>query len=406
MSISLCSPTQLHMFISLQVFRERTKVRRNGKDEVVVRTSLIQVRVTAKGKDGKKLGPHEISPAVSRTPGIIPPIEPKEVEEYKPPASTNMVPITFGNHIIDINKKAIEQFKKISGVNRALKAQLSKLYKVKNGVDVPITVLKLFASSRKGSASTKGLSRSSEPSDSVNVVKWPPQQLNRKGNQRNAASVLTEACEDDLKHYLTTKPTEVHCELAQLGRSWCRYKPRDAADTDAIPEADYVPHDMNEIIPSDVLWNYMVNFAKELENLIDFEYEINEDRWLELKRASNTFHVNGEMWPDVVVKVVYRINKETKDYEITFFIRVLGRLIKTGMLLRGVDVNYLIQVSWKLYIFYHHRAGCLHRNINLFNCFRFCKLSNSFIKTVQNIACKLVGCWLSLMNAQCDVSEQ
>ena len=336
---------------SAQVFRERTKVRRNLKDEIVIRTSLIQVRVTAKGKDGKKLGPNEISPAMSRTPGIIPPVDPKEVEQYKPSSNTNMVPITFGNHIVDINKKAIEQFKTMSGVNRALKAQLSKLYKCKNAIDVPITVLKLFASARKGGTLTtiKNISRTCVPSDSVNVVKWPPHSLGRRpvttrGPSGSAAADVAVA-DEDIKHYLTTKSTEVHCELSQLGRSWCRYKPRDAADADSLPQADYMPHDMNEVIPSDVLWNFLVNYAKDMENLIDFEYEINEDRWLELKRASNTFHVNGEMWPDVVVKVVYRINKETKDYEISYFIRVLGRLIKTGVLLRGVDVNHIIQVS-------------------------------------------------------------
>lgn len=357
-----------YFIFSGQVFRERTKVRRNGKDEVVIRTSLIQVRVTAKGKDGKKLGPDEMTPAVSRTPGIIPPVEEEEVKNYKPPSNTSMVPITFGNHIVDINKKAIEQFKKMSGVNRALKAQLSKLYKCKNGVDVPITVLKLFAAPRKSNCSNLANSvptslrpvRSNDISDTINVVKWPPQAINRRnagisssyqGNfQTNDECSNSDASDADLKHFLTTKSTEVHCELAQLGRSWCRYKPRDIHDGDmTLPQGGAcMPHDLNELIQTDVLWNYLVNYAKEMENLIDFEYEINEDRWLELKRASNTFHVNGEMWPDVVVKVVYRLNKDTKVFEVTYFIRVLARLIKTGILLRGVDVNNLIQVSWNL----------------------------------------------------------
>ncbi|KAF2358891.1 Zinc finger C2H2-type [Trinorchestia longiramus] len=338
---------QANYYGALKVFRERTKVRRNGKDEVVIRTSLIQVRVTAKDKDGKKLGPHEIPPSVTNTPGIIPPIDPKEVQSYKPPTSTNMVPITFGNHIVDINKKAIEQFKKMSGVNRALKAQLSKLYKRKNGIDVPITVLKLFASNRKPGASVKN-SRSTLP-DSVNVVKWPPQATARNKNPaaRIPAAIPDDSTSNDivdLKHYLTTKSTEVNCELSQLGRSWCRYNPRDTSESDFVPEGDFVPPDMNDIIHTDALWNYLINYAKEIENFIDFEYEINEDRWLELKRASNTFHVNGEMWPDVVVKVVYRLNKETKEYEVTYFVRVLGRLIKTGVLMRGVDVNNIVQL--------------------------------------------------------------
>ena len=331
------------------MFRERTKVNRNGKEEVVIRTSLIQVRVSAKGKDGKKLGPHELNPAVSRTPGIIPPVEPEDVQNYRPPTNTNMVPITFGNHIVDINKKAIEQFKKMSGVNRALKAQLSKLYKCINGVDVPITIVKLFASAKKGTTAVKstsgGKTSSSSKQDSVNIMKWLPASVNRKATGSSASSDEIPECETDIKHYLTTKPTEVHCELSQLGRSWCRYKPRDVADTDAVPEAGYVPRDLNEVLPADLLWNYLVSYAKELENLIDFEYEINEDRWLELKRASNTFHINGEMWPDVVVKLVCRLNKSTKDYEITYYVRVLGRLVKTGVLMRGVDVNYIIQVS-------------------------------------------------------------
>ena len=322
-------------------------MKRGGKEEVVIRTSLIQVRVTAKDKDGKKLGPNEIAPAVVKAPGIIPPVEPKEVDNYKPPTNTNMVPITFGNHIVDINKKAIEQFKKMSGVNKALKAQLSKLYKCKNGVDVPITVVKLFASIRNKGGTGMKAKGSATPKDTVNLVKWPPTPVSRKSTVSRVSVNPTEevfSSDADIKHYLTTKSTEVHCELSQLGRSWCRYKPRDLVDTDTLPEAEYVPRDMNEIIPSDILWNYLVSYAKDMENLIDFEYEINEDRWLELKRASNTFHVNGEMWPDVVIKVVYRINKATKDFEITYFIRVLGRLIKTGVLIRGVDVNYIIQM--------------------------------------------------------------
>ena len=56
------------------MYRERAKVRRGGKEEVIVRTSLIQVRVTAKGRHGQDLGPEELS---SRSPGIIPPVDPK-----------------------------------------------------------------------------------------------------------------------------------------------------------------------------------------------------------------------------------------------------------------------------------------------------------------------------------------
>ena len=309
--------------------RERNKVNRNGREEILVRTSLIQVRLTATKADGQELGPDEINFKIN-SPGIIPPIDPKQVHNYVPTKS-NMVPITFGTHIIDVNKKAIDKFRELSGVSTSLKAQLSKLYKIKNGVDVPITVLKLFPSNKK-IVNNPGYK---------SIIKGKSGPAYRS-NYSVGASVAPE--EEELKHHLAMKSTEVNYNLNQLGRSWARYKPKDQADADIIPVADYVPSDMNEIASPDLLWSYLNNNAKDTENIIEFEYGINEDRWLELKRASNTFHINNEMWPDVTIKAVYRMQKETGSPEITYYVRALGKLVKTGTLTRGIDVNNIIQL--------------------------------------------------------------
>ena len=358
---------------------ERCKVVRNGVEKEVLRTKLNQIKFTAKDKSGNWLTGEGLRNAMAKTPGVIPPCDPM-MDEQKP-AETVTINLAKGVKI-EVKKKAIEEFKKISNCEGPLKTQVKRVMQKKDGAEIAVT--KLFLSpvnkstksinnarqgmkkdaGRKPYTSTPNTGRKGRPPKGMNSYKTMDSPTKRMGADKvfsaydkqksmgfppNTIIQTKVSLGSKFLHEVCSKTYEVESPLGAFG---C-YKGRTTKNTpedqdnsnNFIPNdpdldvllVDSTPENMRMILPAEQLWMYLTDCAQADSYLLDFVYAIDQDRWLEVKRSSEMFQINGEVWPDLTLKVVLR------DNTVTYFLRVLGRLIKTGCLSNGLDVKNLLR---------------------------------------------------------------
>lgn len=82
---------------------------------------------------------------------------------------------------------------------------------------------------------------------------------------------------------------------------------------------------------NDEIWSFLCHLIKENETLIEFQYEVDDHKWIEVKRIFNTILVNGETVPDLVLKVESQKN-ENQQYSLTYYLKCFGRLVQMGSL--------------------------------------------------------------------------
>lgn len=370
----------------LRAIVERVKVEQEGQEREVLKTKLMQVKFVSKDASGQDLKGDDLLRAMARIPGLIPPCDAPftngegEINvngESKYCNEGKMVSIRFGdNDSISIEKKAIERYRKLSHVTEPLGAQRERSFKTEGNKRIPVTVIRLFP--KKGNThSTSPVHVKIETSldDKVPRMKrGRPRGRGRgvsRGRRRQQPKFLDDytALPRGLKPKIKQEPESDHVEDMQVSESEdggisnfgyetgmiVQMSPStNASETDiddldncgdlngedVVPlQLQSAPLDMNTILTSHEIWKYLTEYSSEDTNVQGFITHFNNESWLEVKRISDFFHVDGEVMTDISFKAVYRNDSSPVFY----FLRGFSRLIRTGELATANDVNHLFR---------------------------------------------------------------
>ncbi|KAG7161780.1 uncharacterized protein LOC121874536 [Homarus americanus] len=366
---------------------ERVKVVQEGKEREVLRTKLMQVKFVSKDASGQDLKGKELLQAVAKIPGLIPSCDPPVnheeesgngvVSESEDINKGDMVLISFGDDDnISISKKAIEQYRKLSQVTKPLGVQREKTFKIQDNERIPITIVRLFPSENVVPASSPVCIKVETPQEEKipKVRRGRPRGRGRgatRGRRRQQPKFLQEytALQRGLKPKVKEEPESDHLEdtpksesedggistfgyesgvIVQMSPSYNASETDmdDFDNCDNINGEDILPFqlnsapvDMSSKLTSNEIWKYLTEYASKCNRVQGLITQFNNESWLEVKRMSDFFHVDGEVMTDVSFKAVYRNDPSP----VTYFLRGFSRLIRTGELSTANDINHLFK---------------------------------------------------------------
>ncbi|XP_071548349.1 uncharacterized protein [Panulirus ornatus] len=372
-------------FGPLKAVVEKVKVDHEGQEREVLKTKLMQVKFVSKDASGQDLKGEDLLQAMARIPGLIPPCDSpftnvesgiKVMGESKYSNEGKMVSIRFGdNDSISIEKKAIEQYRKLSQVTEPLGAQRERTFKTEGNKRIPVTVIRLFPKkSNTLPASPVHVKVETSHEEKVPRLKrGRPRGRGRgvtRGRRRQQPKFLDDytALPRGLKPRIKQEPESDHVEDMHISESEdggisnfgyetgliVQMSPNNNASETDIDDLDScvdmngdamplqlrsAPLDINTRLTSHEIWKYLTEYASEDINVQGFITQFNNESWLEVKRISDFFHVDGEVMTDISFKAVYRNDSSP----VLYFLRGFSRLIRTGELATANDVNHLFR---------------------------------------------------------------
>lgn len=352
----------------LKAVVERVTVEHEGKVREILRTKLIQIKFVSKDASGQDLKGEELLQAVAKIPGLIPPCDPpvsyreddrvNNVEKFEDDNEDERVSITFcDGENISISKKAIEQYRKLSRVTKPLGAQREKTFKIEGEERIPVTIVRLFPSESIEPSLSDHIKEATPVESKTPVIKRGRSQGQRGGKTRDRRQpkYLQEytALPKGIKPKLKNESEDGGISnfgyenglIVQMSPSYSASETDidlDSCDNvtgeDLLPlQLQSAPSDMNARLTSLEIWKYLTEYASEYNQVQGLITQFNNESWLEVKRMSDFYHVDGEVMTDISFKAVYRNDPSP----VTFFLRGFSRLIRTGELNTANDINHL-----------------------------------------------------------------
>lgn len=362
---------------------ERLEVEEDGQIKEVLNTKLMQVKFISKDGARQPLDREELVQVVAKIPGIIPPCDPSHsrveekcitegAENHQYSSIAETVSISFGEgDDVRINKKNIEQFRNLSKVTGSLGAKREKTFRIEGDRRVPVTTVSLFPVERIVNAA----SAEHQAAVKTEEIRIPRMTMMRgreggKGKTRYSNCISESATppaeeKGKVKLELHSDPVEdiFSSELEDGGISNCGFETGLIVHTSPVYNVSMLdisnlnnwtnikaqdtlplqhkssPVDMSARLSSDEIWKYLTKYASEDHNVQGLITQFNNESWLEVKRMSDFFHVDGEVMTDICFKAVYRNDSSP----VTYFLRGFSRLIRTGELTTAADISHLFR---------------------------------------------------------------
>ncbi|XP_045607558.1 uncharacterized protein [Procambarus clarkii] len=362
----------------LKAVVERVTVELEGKDREIMRTKLMQVKFVSRDASGQELKGEELLQAIAKIPGLIPPCDPPKEDggisvtgESQGINGGEVVSISFSDgENISISKKAIEQYRKLSRVTKPLGAQRERTFEIQGEDRIPVTIVRLFPTENIEPLLPLCIKDETPLEVKPPVIKrGRPRGRGRgvargKGRQQPRFQVEYTALPRGLKPRIKQEPDSDHSydlhksesedgHISNLGYESglivqmspsCNASETDIDDFDNYDNGEDIlplqlhsaPTDMNARLTSLEIWKYLTEYASEYNRVQGMITQFNNESWLEVKRMSDFYHVDGEVMIDISFKAVYR-----NDPSVTYFLRGFSRLIRTGELATANDINHL-----------------------------------------------------------------
>ncbi|RXG55666.1 Zinc finger protein [Armadillidium vulgare] len=336
-------------FGPLRIISEKVKVKDKGVLKEAIQAKLQHVEIQATNNQGKPVDEHELKILMSQTPGIIPACDPEEVNRK---GNSAFMTLNLGNDdVYKVCKKALTAFQKLANVKPPFNTKIQRVFTSSDGVIVPVTIVSLYPRTDK-------IVYEAYPEDEKKLPlrkyiskkdKYKPKLVNyyrqnyinwaHRGSIRfsEIKKVGMDFVDDILTENLLVEDTLklLGCSVSSTAQN---LEPVEVNENEV--EHSEFPIGSKEFVED--VWNYLTGLVRNDSFLIEFEFEMDEEKWLEIKRAFNMFQVNGEVIPDILLKVVLK-KKEDDTYDLTYYLRVIGRLVKYGPVLSKADVNDMLK---------------------------------------------------------------
>lgn len=362
----------------LKAVVERATVDCNGQQQEILKTKLMQVRFASKDAHGNDLKGDDLLHSMAKIPGLIPPCDPppdnvgEKVNGSNTIGNRDQIFLTFSDgDSISISKKAVDQYRKLSGITKPLVAQREKTYRNEGSGRTPLTIVRLYPSDDGIQRSAKRMEAIDNSSTCESQRQEPEEQ--REGGvkgRRNKKTKFLQDCPELQQSTVAEGKNEVvfveagedtqQSQSEDEGLSSFGYESGMIVQTSptystSFPNLkdlencagisnDVMPFhlqsasvDVNVKLTSDEIWKYLTEYASECEQVQGLITQFNNESWLEVKRMSDFFHVDGEVMTDISVKAVYRSNPSP----VTFYLRGFGRMIRSGELNTLSDITHL-----------------------------------------------------------------
>ena len=296
------------------------------------------------------------------------------IESYND-SNREMFSVSFDGDSIHVSRSAIDEFRKISGLTEPLKAHREKVYAFLNEKETPVTILHLFPAD----ASTKQLGCSIPSKETKPISK----RGRPKGRGRRMVKVRVRKELNDADRYMnqfrTSKTRRKREDIIDIG-SDSHLSPAEITDTeeDGISsfgcemgivvngnstavntddcegegskkedfprhELQSMPDNMNASLSPEDMWKFLLLYDSVGIQIHSHAAQFNNESWIEVKRMSDFYQVDGEVLTDLSFKVAY------KDAltPVRYFLKGFDRLLKTGELNTANDVNHLFRCMSK-----------------------------------------------------------
>lgn len=329
----------------LRIISEKVKVKEKGVLREAVQAKLQHVEIQATDNEGHPVNEHELKILMSQTPGIIPASDPS-MESTK----EGYFYLNLGEEKYKVLKKAMSAFQNLASVKPPFNTKIQKVFTNIKGSLMPITIVILYPRVDKVVYQPTLLDEKKQP-----IKKTIPKKGKNNGKLVNyyrhnyinwahrgnvCFSQIKKIGIDFVDEILIENPTVLD-SLKQLGCSLSasanNLEPLETAPDNTGESAN--PVGSREFVEE--IWAYLTGLVRCDSYLIEFEFEMDEEKWLEVKRAFNMFQVDGEVIPDIVLKVVCK--KKGDVYELTYYLRCIERLIKSGPVTSKVDINDMLK---------------------------------------------------------------
>lgn len=362
----------------LQAVVERSLVNSSGQQQVILKTKLMQVRFVSKDPHGNDLKGDDLLQAMAKIPGLIPPCDPPVDNAEEKMNSSNAVDskdqifVTFSDgDSIPLSKKAVDQYRKLSGTAKSLVAQRERTFRNEGSGRTPITIVRVYPSDdnfQKHVKRMKVADRSSTLNPQKATSKGEGERVGKEEINKNSKSLqdcseLQQSIKAEVKDEIVLMNIGEDTQQSQSedeGLSSFGYEAGIIVQTSPVysgsfpnlKELESCTESSNDIIPfhfqsasvdvnvkltSDEIWKYLTKYASECEQVQGLITQFNNESWLEVKRMSDFFHVDGEVMTDISVKAVYR----SSPSPVTYYLRGFGRMIRSGELNTLSDITHL-----------------------------------------------------------------
>ncbi|XP_050724788.1 uncharacterized protein LOC127002734 isoform X1 [Eriocheir sinensis] len=356
----------------LRAVVERATVNCNGQQQEILKTKLMQVKFVSKDSLGNDLKGDDLLQSMAKIPGLIPPCDPpldnvgKKMNGSNAVDKKDQVFITFTDgDSINISKKVIDQYRKLSGTTKSLAVQREKTYRNDGSGRTPVTIVRLYPrdDGDQRLAKMEATDNSSSLKPQIGRPRAVRGQINIKTKLLQDCSELQQSITAEMKDEMVLVEIEEDTQQSQSedeGLSSFGYEtgiivqtsPTYSASFPNLKELESCTEVSNDVIAfhlqsasvdvnvklsSDEIWKYLTEYASECEQVQGLITQFNNESWLEVKRMSDFFHVDGEVMTDISIKAVYRSNPSP----VTFYLRGFGRMIRSGELNTLSDITHL-----------------------------------------------------------------
>ncbi|XP_064106287.1 uncharacterized protein LOC135215475 [Macrobrachium nipponense] len=281
-----------------------------------------------------------------------------------------MFSVKFGeDDIMSVSRSAVDKFHKISGITDSLSAQRERIFTYVNNKEVPITIMYLFPDPEvkktetcilvKETARKRGRPRGRRKGVAKGRIMKEVRELNEYVSQFKHSKFrrrdngipdqdkdLQIALEEEISDMEGDDLSTFGCETGIVVSGSVVSSSADSNDGDGAAKEDLPMlelqsshEDMNASLNPGDIWKFLTQYASEDNRVQGLVTQFNNESWLQVKRMSNFYQIDGEVMTDLSFKVVYR-----NDFSpITYFLRGFSRLLKTGELNTANDINNLFR---------------------------------------------------------------
>lgn len=361
----------------LKAVVERATIVCNGQQQEILRTKLMQVKFVSKDAQNKELKGDDLLHSMAKIPGLIPPCDPPldnldEINGSNAVDNKDQVFIPFSDgDSISISKKTVDQYRKLSGITRSLMAQREKIYRLEGSARTPVTIVRLYpgddGSQRPAIKTEATYNSSTNMSHGEKLSQKDEREIMARKNKKTKllqdCLELQHGITDELKDEIIlvefgedsqqsqSEEEDLSCfgnESGMIVQTSPTYNASfpNLKDIENCTEVNdnllsFNLHaasvDVNVKLTSDEIWKYLTEYASECDHVQGLITQFNNESWLEVKRMSDFFHVDGEVMTDISVKAVYR----SSPSPVTYYLRGFGRLIRLGELNTVSDITHL-----------------------------------------------------------------